>query len=146
MQPSGYFLPIIDPSRINGASAASKVIDLKGHNFCEINVQIGATDAAATAFKLQESDTKASATALTDGVDITGLTFASSLPSATSDSTIWQLAFPTSGRKRYVLLVYTAASATGTDIAAHARFENSDSVTPTAAGLGLAGLAVLPSA
>lgn len=146
MQPAGYFLPVIDPTRLNGATAGAQVIDLKGHNFCEINVQIGATDAAATAFKLQESDVKASATALTNGADITGLTFASSLPSASSDSTIWQLAFPTSGRKRYVLLVYTAASATGTDIAAHARLTQSDSVTPTATGLNLAGLAVLPSA
>lgn len=145
MQPAGYFLPVIDPTRLNGATAGAQVIDLKGHNFCEINVQIGATDAAATAFKLQESDVKASATALTNGADITGATFAS-LPSASSDSTIWQLAFPTSGRKRYVLLVYTAASATGTDIAAHARLTQSDSVTPTATGLGLAGLTVLPSA
>lgn len=138
-------MPVIDPTRLNGATAGAQVIDLKGHNFCEINVQIGATDAAATAFKLQESDVKASATALTSGADITGATFAS-LPSASSDSTIWQLAFPTSGRKRYVLLVYTAASATGTDIAAHARLTQSDSVTPTATGLNLAGLAVLPSA
>lgn len=143
MQPNQAVVPVIHNTRLNNGTAASQVIDLQGHNYCTILFQAGSTDVAATTFKLTESDTKADATSLTSGADVTGLSF--STFTATSDNTIWAMSFPTSGRKRYVLPVLTVGNATGVDISAMAIFHNSDTVKPTVAGLGLAGLAVLPT-
>jgi len=142
MQPNQAVVPVIHNTRLNNGTAASQVIDLQGHNYCTILFQAGSTDVAATTFKLTESDTKADATSLTSGADVTGLTLTMS---ATSDHSIWAMTFPTAGRKRYVLPVLTVGNLTGVDISAMAIFHNSDTVKPTATGLGLAGLAVLPT-
>ena len=143
MQPNQAVVRVIDPTRLNNGTANSMVIDLAGHNQCTIYLQTGSTDVAATTFKMTESDTKASASSLTSAADITGLSFSSF--AATSDHTIWAFTFPTAGRKRYVLPVFTVGNLTGADISAMAIFHNSDVTTPTATGLGLAGLAVLPT-
>jgi len=143
MQPNQAVVPVIHNTRLNNGTAASQVIDLLGHNQCTVYFQVGSTDVAATAFKLTESDTKASATSLTSPADITGLAFTTF--AATSDHTIWAFSFPTAGRKRYVLPVLTVGNLTGVDISAMAVFHNSDVTTPTATGLGLGGLAVLPT-
>lgn len=144
MQPNFAVAPVIHNTRLNNGTAASQVVDLAGHNHCTLLFQAGSTDVAATTFKITESDVKASASSLTSPADVTGLSF--STFSATSDHTIWACSFPTAGRKRYVLPVLTVGNATGVDISAMAVFTDSDNVTPTATGLGLAGLATLPSA
>jgi hypothetical protein len=98
--------PMILPQAIlDNTTATSNVVDLAGSKYCYIKVQLGATDIAMTALRVQESDSISSGTALSSGTDITGLTYAGSLPSSTDDNKTYLFAFPTEGRKRYVNLV-----------------------------------------
>lgn len=94
------------------ASWTCNVIDTLGMDSVTIDVIFGAMDIAMAALKVQESDTKSSATALTGGTDITGADFSVSpatLPSATADNTVVSVTIPITGaRKRYLLLVATA--------------------------------------
>jgi len=112
----------IRPQVLDGASATSYVIDLAGATECNIVLSVGATDAAITALKLQESDTKTDATTLATGTDCTGLVFGTSAdpltgstsvtPTATSDGYAYCLSFNTKNRKRFVQLVATAENTT----------------------------------
>lgn len=105
---------------ISGASAAALVIDTYAFDYLELWVLLGALAADMTALKLQESDVKASATALTGGVDISGTIFAtdandagstSVLPTTASDANkIYKFEIDLRGRKRYILLVATAGA------------------------------------
>lgn len=107
---------VIPVAIVNNTSVVGQVIDTLGFTECKIDIQLGATDIAMTALKVQESDTKSSATALTSGADVTGLVFgtsnditgvASVLPSATDDNKIFTFDIPLRPRKRYLLVVGT---------------------------------------
>src|SRR4051812_48989854 len=95
------------------------VIDTLGCADVEIICTLGATDIALTALKVQESDTKSSATALTSGADITNTVMGtaandtgvtSTLPSATDDNKLFSFKIDLRGRKRYLLPVVTFGS------------------------------------
>jgi hypothetical protein len=110
---------VIPVAIVNNASIVGQVIDTLGFTECKIDLQLGATDIAMSALKVQESDTKASATALTSGADVTGLVFgtsngidgnASVLPSATDDNKVFTFDIPLRGRKRYLLVAGTFGS------------------------------------
>lgn len=101
---------------VNNGSLTCNVIDTQGFRLCRIVLHLGATDIALTALKIQESDVKASATALTGGADITGTVFGtdkndagttSVLPSATDDDKYFTFEIDLRGRKRYLLPVVT---------------------------------------
>lgn len=101
---------------VNNASEAALVIDTLGFDYLEVVIQLGATDIALTALKLQESEVKASATTLTGGADISGTVFGtdandtgstSTLPAATDDNKIYKFEIDLRGRKRYILPVIT---------------------------------------
>jgi hypothetical protein len=104
---------------VNNASLTCNVIDTTGYADLEIIVMLGATDIALTALKVQESDTKSSATALTSGVDITASVFgtanqdtnvASVLPSATDDNKLFSFKIDLRGRKTFLLPVVTVGN------------------------------------
>jgi len=138
--------PMILPQAIlDNATATSNVVDLSGAKYCYIKVQLGATDIAMTVLKVQESDARTDATTLTSGADITGLTFAGSLPSATDDNKTYLFAFPTEGRKRYVNLVATVGDGTaGTFINADAILFDKLAHNDNAASFNVAGLKRIP--
>lgn len=101
---------------VDAASLTCNVIDTKGYGYLTIDLQLGATDIGVTALKLTESDVAASATALTNGADITGTVWGtasniagstSTLPSATNDNTAFRWEIDLKGRKRYILPVVT---------------------------------------
>lgn len=101
---------------IDNASATCNVIDRLDYDELELIVSFGAMDIAMVALKLQESDVKASATALTGGGDVPGTLFgtsvndtgaASTLPSATDDNKLFSFHVDLRGRKRYLLPTVT---------------------------------------
>lgn len=105
----------------DNTSLTCNVIDTLGYDVCEVIVSLGATDIAVTALKVQESDTKASATSLTGGADVTGAVYGtssndtgstSSLPSATDDNKLYSIHLDLRGRKRYLLPVVTFGDGT----------------------------------
>lgn len=104
---------------VDDASLTCNVIDCKGYGYLTVDVQLGATDIGVTALKLQESDVAASATALTNGADVTGCIWGTSaniagststLPSATNDNTCFRFEVDLRGRKRYILPVVTVGN------------------------------------
>lgn len=102
-------------------SLTCNVIDTAGYDSVSIDVVLGTTDVAITALKIQESDAKSSATALTSGADVTGLVWgtsnniagsASTLPASTDGTKIFRFEVDTRYRKRYLLPVVTVANGT----------------------------------
>src|SRR5689334_4585204 len=90
------FFSITPPAAIyDNAGLSCNVIDTKGYDYCRIFLYLGATDIVHVALKVQESETKSNTTALTTGVDVTGLVFGTStniagstsaLPTSTADN------------------------------------------------------------
>lgn len=123
---------------LDNTSATTKVVDTIGFDYAVVLVHLGATDIAMTALKLQHSDVKASDTALTSGVDITGADFSAVLPSDTADDGFYAIYVDLKGLGRYLDLVATIGNGSaGTYFTACALlFEGS--ITPsTAAARGL---------
>jgi hypothetical protein len=91
---------------VDNASLTTNVIDTLGYDRLEVILVLGALDIAVTAFSLQESNVKASDTALTSGTDITGAVGGTdfTLPIATDDSKIGviDLNMVSAPRKRYI--------------------------------------------
>lgn len=96
---------------VDNNSWTTTEIDTAGYSWCSIYVNLGATDIAMAALKVQESDTSGSGFA-----DITGLNFATSpatLPSATADGLVFAVHIDLrKNRKRYLDLVATAGNGT----------------------------------
>lgn len=144
------FIQMVKPQAIfDDATATSTAVDISGYGKCAIVVLTGATDIAMTALKVQESDALSSATALSSGADITGLVYGTSLnpdtgatstlPTSTTDGSIFAFEFDTLGRKRYVNLVATMGDGTaGGYFAAFAILGNSENGLYTAVLRGLA--------
>lgn len=132
---------------LDNASATTTVIDTLGWDYCTIVVQLGATDIAMAALKVQEAEATASATALTGGADVTGLVYGTStntagttstLPSATDDNTFVAFQVDCRTRMRYLDLVATAGDgAVGTFVSAFAVLGRGSEAPNTAAEQGL---------
>jgi hypothetical protein len=129
-----YVVAIAPAAIIDNASATATVVDTAGANYAEFIVQLGATDIAMTAFRLEESDVSGSGYTIvpnanfatgrdSDGVLLT-------LPSATDDNETMAFKGSLLGRKRFMRLVATFGDGTaGGFISGFAR---------------LSGLAVVP--
>lgn len=121
-----YAVAIAPAAIINNSSATATAVDCKGASYLEIPVQLGATDIAVTALKLQESDESNGSY-----VDIPGATFDGgtnvdgvplALPSATDDDQPHVFQVNLVGRKRFVKVVCTFGNGTaGGYVAATAR-------------------------
>ncbi len=120
------FVSITPPAAIvDNASFTTAAIDTLGFDFATIVVYFGAMDIAMTALKVQEcatsggSYTDITGANFSGGTDTAGST--TSLPSATSDNTLWIFHIDLRGRQRYLDLVATGGDgATGTYMSAHA--------------------------
>ena len=107
---------------VDNASLTTTVIDTAGYAYCVVEVQLGATDIALTALKVQEADATSNATTLTSGADVSGLVFGTSsniagstsaLPSATADNGCYRFEINLRGRKRYLKPIVTIGDGTG---------------------------------
>jgi len=143
------FVEVIAPAAIvDAASFTTNVIDTLGFRYATVVVHIGALDIAATALKIQESDTKSSDTALTSGADITGTVVgtdtdaagaASALPTASQDNKFFVFELDLRGRKRYLDLVFTGGDGSaGTYASAFAILERGETAPVTATQKGAA--------
>lgn len=130
------FVSVTPPAAIvDDASYTTAAIDTLGYDYCTIVVQLGATDIAMVALKVQESDASGSGFA-----DVSGLNFdgdadidsgVAALPAADDDNKFFVLEVDCRKRKRYLDLVATAGDgAAGTFMAAHAVLSRAE-ITPT---------------
>lgn len=147
--------PLQDVKRINlcppsaivdNASFTTAIIDTSGFNYLVVEFQLGASDIAMSALKLQESDTLTDADTLASAADITGMVYGTStniagstsaLPSATDDNKIYSFQLDLKGRKKYIDLVATAGNGSlGTYGAAKAYLCNATNAPRTASECG----------
>lgn len=118
------YVNIISPDAVvdNTAYSPSVVVDTAGYDQCTFVVQLGTTDAAMAALKIQEADAITDANTLTSGADVTGLVYGtstdpdsgstSSLPGASDGDKLYAFHVSTKGRKRYLQLAATAGNGT----------------------------------
>jgi hypothetical protein len=120
-------LNIVPPGVIvDDGSYTSTAIDTLGYDWCTIVVNVGATDIAMAALKVQEDEDSA----LGSPTDVTGAIFGTStndagstsaVPSATDDNKIFVVEIDLKSRQRYLDLVATAGNgSSGTFIQANA--------------------------
>lgn len=106
----------IDPLLVNNASATAIEIDTQGFAQMDIYVYLGVTDIALTALKLQSTDTTGSGYA-----DLSGATFASTLPGATDDSKFAVFHVDLRGKQRFFKVIATVGNgSTGANLASWA--------------------------
>ena len=126
------FVQVIAPAAItDNASFTTNEIDTLGFNYATIVFNLGASDIAMTALKVQESDTTGSGFADVTGADMSSATdidgAATALPSATDDNKFVVIQMDLRGRKRFLDLVATAGDgAAGTFAAACCILTQSD--------------------
>jgi len=109
------FQQVIAPAAIvDDASFTTAEIDTLGYNYATIIFNLGATDIAMAALKVQESDVSGSGFADITGADLSSATdidgVATALPSATDDNNVIVIQLDLRGRKRYLDLVATAGN------------------------------------
>lgn len=131
LQQSKYLQVIAPVAIVDNASWTTNEIDTLGFNYLTVVVNIGATDIAMAALKLQSSDTSGSGFADVTGLDSDGDTdidsAASTLPTATDDNSLFIFQVDLEGQKRYFDLVATAGNGTaGTFASAVAILSNAD--------------------
>lgn len=135
-----YVLNITPPAAIvdNTSFTTAEIDTVQNgvkYNYLTILVSFGAMDIAMAALKVQNGDTSGSLSDLTGAVGGTDFT----LPSATSDNTIWAFHFDCVGKGRYFDLVATGGDgAAGTYMSAIAILSNAAEVPITATAKGLA--------
>ena len=130
---------------VDNASFTTNTIDTLGYNKLAVYFQVGATDIAMAALKLQESDDSG----MSGAADITGAVYGTStnpdtgstsaLPTATDDNKVFGFFVDLKGRKRYVDVVATAGDgSTGTYGSCIAFLYNGNETTDTATERNLA--------
>jgi hypothetical protein len=129
---------------VDNASLTFDELDTKGYDYCTIALLVGATDIAATACKLTESDTSGSGHAdITPSIygtatDIDGST--SALPTATDDEGIFLWEIDLRGRKRYIDATITIGDGTaGGYYTAFAILSRGENTKLTKTGRNLSG-------
>lgn len=102
-------LKVVETGLVDNTSATVVDVDAggQGAGVVEFLAIIGATDIAATVFRVEESDDDSTYTA----VPLAAFT-GSALPSDESDHTYWRISINMSGRKRYLRFVFTAGNGT----------------------------------
>lgn len=144
-QNAKYVVAIAPAAILDNTSATATEIDCKDFNYLVIPIQLGATDIAVSALKLQESDTSGSGFA-----DITGATFSGgttvdgvtlALPSATDDNQPHVFQVNLVGRKRYIKVVCTFGDGTaGGFVAATAILTGARYLSPTSTDKASGGI------
>lgn len=136
---------VVSPGAIvDNTTPTATVIDTLGYDWCDVYVDLGATDIAVAALKLQESEVSGSGE-----VDITGANFATgtltsgdaaALPSATDDNRWFAFRVDCRARKRYLNLVLTGGDGSaGAYFCAFAILSRAAQAPSTMAQRGLTG-------
>jgi hypothetical protein len=133
---------VIAPAAIvDNAVYANTVVNTHGYDYCTILVNVGVTDIAMAALKVQECDTSGGTYA-----DVTGLVYGTStnidgstsaLPTSTADNTVVAFDIDLRGRKKYLQLVGQAGDgSSGTYASAVALLSRGDKAPTNAAERG----------
>lgn len=136
------FVQVIAPAAIvDNAAFTTEVIDTLDYDYATIVFNLGATDIAMGALKVQESDSSGSGFADIDGLDMDGDTDldgnTAALPGATDDDNLVVFQVDLRGRKRYLDLSATAGNgSTGTFGSAVAILTKGAVYDATSTGMG----------
>jgi hypothetical protein len=147
-QTATYAVAIPPAAIIDNASATATAVDTQGAQYLEVIVQLGATDIALTALKLQSSTTSGGSYADITGADFDGGTDSKggtlALPSATDDNQTCVFRLPTSKANRFIKVVATFGDGTaGGFIAGVARLSDVGALPGTDAGISDGGVCVV---
>ena len=105
----------VAPATVNNTTVTCAIIDTQSFNFLHLPFWFGASDAAMTVLKLQESDDSG----MSGATDVPGGDFTATLPGATDDNHFWTWNVQLGGaRKRYMRISATVGGTTGTTGAA----------------------------
>lgn len=128
------FVNVCAPGAINdNADFTTNAIDTAGFGKLAVIFQLGATDIAMTALKLQQSDDSGMSGAADISATVFGATGNPSLPSATDDNKMYAFHVSLQGKKRYIDLVATAGNGSlGTYGSAIAVLYNGNDFDPNA--------------
>lgn len=130
---------------LNGSSWITNEIDTFGFRYCKIIGILGATDAAFTAWKVQESDTSGSGMVDVPGLVAVGTTGDGRLPQGTDDDKLFAFTIDLKGRKRYLDVTATIdTGATGGFLAILAQLSRAEEWPNTTAERGLGGYLHVP--
>ncbi len=137
VQQSKYLQVIAPTAIVDNASWTTTEIDTLDWDYLTVVVNIGATDIAMAALKLQESDTSGSGFADVTGLDCDGDTDIDGntavLPSATDDNNLVIFQVDLRGKKRYFDLVATAGDGTTGTYASAIAILSKGAVAPVSA-------------
>jgi hypothetical protein len=124
---------------VNNAAVTVASVDRKGFDYAVIKLILGATDAALTVCKLQESDDNST------WADISGLDYSiapNALPTATDDNHLFAFDVDLRARKRYLRPAITVGSgATGAFVCVIAELHRPEQMPATAVARGLTATA-----
>ena len=131
------YVQAIKPQAIaDNASLTPEVIDTLGFNELALVIQIGATDIAFAALKVQECATSGGSYTDVDGADFSS---DGTLPSATDDGDVLGVFINLQNRQRFIKIIATAGDgATGSEASALAILARPETVPSNAASRGLA--------
>jgi hypothetical protein len=132
---------------VNNTSWTTASVDTLGFRYATIIVQLGATDIALTALKIQESDDDGSTDTYADvtGLVASGTSGSGRLPTATDDNSFFAFEVDLKGRNRYLDLVATIGNgSTGGFMSAFALLSRAEESPNTAAERGFAWELHLP--
>ena len=114
LQVAKYVQVIAPAAIVDDASFTTNEIDTLDYDYLTVIFNLGATDVAMAALKLQSSDVSGSGFADVTGLDCDGDTdidgSAAALPSATDDNNLVVFQVDLRGQKRYFDLVATAGN------------------------------------
>jgi len=114
LQVAKYVQVIAPAAIVDDASFTTNEIDMLDYDYLTVIFNLGATDIAMAALKLQSSDVSGSGFADVTGLDCDGDTdidgSAAALPSATDDNNLVVFQVDLRGQKRYFDLVATAGN------------------------------------
>ena len=120
---------------VNNASVVCASVDRRTFDYATFTIILGATDAALTACKLQESDDNSTWS------DVSGLDYSVSpntLPTATDDNHLFGFEVDLRGRKRYLRPLITVGSGTtGAFVTVIAELNRAEQTPHDAASRGL---------
>jgi hypothetical protein len=137
LQASKYSQVIAPAAIVDNASFSSNEIDSLDFDYLTVVVNIGATDIAMAALKLQSSDSSGSGFADVDGLDCDGDTdidgSAAALPSAGDDNNLVVFQVDLRGQKRYFDLVATAGDGSAGTFASAIAILSKGAVSPVSA-------------
>lgn len=135
------YVAVTPPNAIlDDTGATTNEIDTLGYDYCTILVQLGATDIAMAALKVQESDTSGSGFADVTGLVASGTTGDGRLPTATDDNKVFAFFIDLRARKRYLDLVATAGNGSlGTYVSAVAILSRAATAPSSSSARGLGG-------